>query len=61
MVNVSKAGALSLIMGLSILLATYFIGFQQAGMWALIAAAITGAIVLAGIFLLVLGIIMLTV
>ena len=59
MVNVSKAGAASLIMGLIVLSGTYFLSFQQAGIIAMLASAITGALVLLGAFLFLLGVVML--
>ena len=59
MVNVSKAGALSLILGLVVLAGTHLMAFSQAGIIAMLVSAAIGALVLLGVFLVVLGLIML--
>lgn len=62
---VSKMGFGSIIAGLVLLIAIYFLGFQQPSLlsaaWAMIASAVVGGFILAGVFLVILGILLIVI
>ncbi len=57
----SKTGIASLILGLAVLLGTYFYAFASAGPWIMLIVTVQGAVVLLGLFLVFIGLLMLAI
>ena len=57
----SKTGIASLIIGLAIVVGTYFYAFASAGPWIMFVVTVQGAIVLLGLFLILIGALMLAI
>jgi hypothetical protein len=56
---ISKPGIVSLILGILLVVGVWYFGFQNLGIMALIITTIAGGIVLLGLFLMLIGILML--
>lgn len=57
----SKTGIAALLLGLVILLGTYFYAFASAGLWIMFIVAVQGAVILLGLFLVFIGLLMLAI
>jgi len=59
MANISKSGIISLILGVILILWVWLTSFQQTGIMMMLAATFLGGLVLLGLFLIVLGLLIL--
>ena len=59
MANISKSGIISLILGVILILGVWLTSFQQTGIMMMLAATFLGGLVLLGLFLIVLGLLIL--
>ncbi|MFH0971329.1 MAG: hypothetical protein V1835_02060 [Candidatus Micrarchaeota archaeon] len=55
---ISKPGLVSLILGILIVAAAYWLGFQNSGIFAMLITTMQGGIILLGLFLMLIGFLM---
>ena len=58
---ISKTGIASLLLGIFLVAVTVYLGFPGATLWAIVGSAILGGLILLGLFLMLIGVLMLVI